>query len=274
MRSTSGPESQTGLFEAHGDEFVPTGLTRGGWSDNAQHGGPPAGLLARSIERHPSDVPMAVVRLTFDLLRPVPLEPLRARSRLIRGGRRVQLAEATLEASGTEVARATGLRIRTTQLELPELPEAVWDAPPGPEAGSPPDWSAWGRTGLDTPTFHRDGIEIRSIGGSFEQAGPGLAWFRLRHPLIAGEEDTYVVRIATIADMANGASATMDPREYLWINPDITLYLHRPTTSEWIGLRSVAYQRSEGLGVVDSLAFDEDGPLGRIVQAQLIDRHG
>ena len=266
-------ESQEALFERHGNHFLPSEFTRGGWSDDAQHGGPPAGLLARAIENHRVDAPMALVRLTVDLVRPVPLAPITVSSSFIRSGRRVQLLEATLEADGLEVARATGLRIRTTELDLPELPEIDWRQPPGPDAGVDPDLGKWAVPKTDKVRFHAHAIEIRSIEGSFERAGPGTAWFRLLRPLVAGEAPTMVQRIATISDMGNATSQMMSPTEYLWINPDITLYLHRPSAGEWIGLKSVAFPRREGLGVSDSLVFDRDGPLGRIVQAQLVDRH-
>ena len=38
------------LFEPDGDRFVPGVLTRGPWSPGAQHGGPPAALLAFDAE--------------------------------------------------------------------------------------------------------------------------------------------------------------------------------------------------------------------------------
>ena len=59
------------LYLPDGDRFVPTVATTGPWDRNAQHGGPSSALLARALERVPSDDPMLVTRLTFDLLRPV-----------------------------------------------------------------------------------------------------------------------------------------------------------------------------------------------------------
>ncbi len=51
------------------DGFVATGLTRGPWSRDHQHGGPPAALMARAIEQEAGDG-MRVARLT--VLRPGP----------------------------------------------------------------------------------------------------------------------------------------------------------------------------------------------------------
>ena len=65
------------LFVADGDALVPTDLARGPWDPNALHGGPTSALLARAIESCPTDgVAFEVARLTVELLRPVPVEPL------------------------------------------------------------------------------------------------------------------------------------------------------------------------------------------------------
>ena len=61
------------LFERDGTRFVPTELCRGPWSPDAQHGGPPAALMARAAEGFEGGEEMQVARLTVELLRPVPL---------------------------------------------------------------------------------------------------------------------------------------------------------------------------------------------------------
>ncbi|TMB59060.1 MAG: thioesterase family protein, partial [Deltaproteobacteria bacterium] len=77
------------LFERDGARFVPSELCRGPWSPEAQHGGPPAALLARSAERFEGGEEMQVARLTVELLRPVPLVPLTVAARWARPGRKV-----------------------------------------------------------------------------------------------------------------------------------------------------------------------------------------
>src|SRR5690606_40308240 len=84
------------LFVVDGDALVPTELTRGGWSDEAQHGSPPAGVMARAIELVPTSAPMQVVRFTIDLFREVPLAPLRIETNVVRDGRRIQVVEARM----------------------------------------------------------------------------------------------------------------------------------------------------------------------------------
>ncbi len=259
------------LFVPDGDRFVPTDLTRGGWSDDAQHGSPPSGLLARAIELVPTVVPMQVARFTIDLYRPVPLTPLAVEVQVLRNGRRIQVCEAILRSEGTDVGRATALKIRTAEVELPDVDKEAWDQPPGPAEGVPVGRFFHGpRT--DLRRFYVDAVEIRAVDDSFLQLGPGLAWFRLRVPVISGEATSPFVMLATVADMSNGNSQALDPRAYIYVNPDITLYAHRMPEGEWIGMRSAAHQHPTGIGLADTRVFDESGPIGRINQAQLLDR--
>lgn len=259
------------LFTIDGTGFRATDLTRGGWSDDHQHGSPPSGLLARAIEQVETAAPMQVVRFTIDLWRPVPVDRVRVETRVRRDGRRIQVVDSFLVAAGVEVGRASALKIRTTDLTLPERDEEPWQQPAGPEAAHPVEWTdRWG----DRPIvrFHLDAVEIRTFDNSFLNRGPATSWFRLLHPLVEGEVDTPFVRLATVADMSNGNSQALDPREWLYVNPDITLYAHRMPKGEWIGMKSAAHQHTSGIGLADTRVFDEDGPLGRINQAQLLDR--
>ena len=78
----------------------------------------PAALLAHLVERfEPSATQVA--RLTIELLRPVPLVPLRVETHMIRPGKKVQLVGASLFADDTEVVRASAWRIRTGRHPVP-----------------------------------------------------------------------------------------------------------------------------------------------------------
>ena len=66
--------------------------------------------------------------------------------------------------------------------------------------------------------------------------------------------------------------SALDPEAYLYVNPDITLYAHRLPHGEWVGMKSAAHQHRSGIGIADTRVFDEQGPIGRINQAQLLDK--
>jgi hypothetical protein len=255
------------IYEVDGERFLPTELARGPWTPQAQHGGPPAALLARGLERHPDGEGMFVARLTVELLRPVPLAPLTVATRMMRHGRKVQLVEASLCAGESEVARAVALRIRRADVELPAGLESSLP-PPGPPRGRSVESHSVGYAG-----FHNRGVEHRFVAGGFDRPGPSTDWIRLRVPLVAGEETSPLCRVAAAADFGNGVSWILPrPDGYRFINPDLTIYLHRLPRGEWVCLEAVTHAEPNGVGLAESRLWDETGPLGRSLQSLLIDR--
>jgi hypothetical protein len=242
------------------DRFEPTELSRGPWDPNAQHGGAPAALIARAIERVESAVPMDVVRITYEFLRPVPLTPLDLRTRVLRDGKRVQLVEAQLHAGELEVARASALRIRRDAVAAP-------DGDPEPPAhGMPSEGALLEPPGERDPSFAWHAMEIRFVLGTFWDVGPAFAWFRLRCPLVAGEESSPLQRIAAAGDFGNGIATAVSWATHVFINPDLTLYVERLPDGEWVGLDAVTRVGDAGTGVSDSALYDERGRVGRAQQ--------
>lgn len=265
-------DSAGAIFVLDGPHVVPTELARGPWSPDAQHGGAPAALLARAVERFDGGDAMVVARLTVELLRPVPIAPLLIATRFSRPGKKVQLVEASLLVAATraEVARATGLRLRRERVQLPEG-AAPHGAPPPPSEGtvSRPPWASQ----IEYEGFHSGGIELRFVRGSFAEPGPGTAWIRLRVPVVAGEATSPLCRVAAAADFGNGVSWVLSRSAgYRFINPDLTIYLHRHPEGEWVALESVTLPGDLGVGIAESRLYDERGPLGRSVQSLLIER--
>lgn len=257
------------LYEPDGSRFVPAEVTRGPWNPDAQHGGPPSALLARAIAAHEGGAEMFVARVTVELLRPVPLAPLVVKAEFARPGKRVQLVRAALEADGVEVARASGLRIRSSEIPLP---------PPLPSTLVPPPHHREGRPRTDAtlryddrPSFAYEGVEHRIVAGGFELPGPASDWIRLRYPLVAGEPTSPLCRAVAAADFGNGVSSELARDDgYSFINPDLTVYLHRTPVGEWICLDSRSHLSTNGVGVAESRLWDSEGPIGRSLQSLLI----
>ncbi len=252
--------------------FAPTELARGPWDPGAQHGGAPAALIARALEQTESVVPMDVVRVTYEFLRPVPLALLELSTRVLRDGRRVQLVEASLVAveAEQEVARATALRIRSDAVQGPER-----DAEPPPHGASatsaPIHMPAFERG----PTmFARDAMEIRFAAGEFAAVGPAFAWFRMRVPLVAGEQPSPLQRLAAAGDFGNGIASAVSWATHVFINPDLTLYVERLPQGEWVGLDARTRVGDAGTGVSDSTLYDEQGRVGRAQQSLYVAERG
>jgi len=258
------------LFEPDGSRFVPTELARGPWSPQALHGGPPAGLLARAVDLESGGDAMQVTRITIELLRPVPMAPLAVETSLLRPGRKVQLVGASLRAGETEIARAVALRIRTLDLPVPPVPSPV-PPPPGPETGQGTR-SPW-ESISDYPAFHNLGVEHRFVAGGFDRPGPATDWIRLLVPLVAGEPTSPLARTVAVADFGNGVSWVL-PRQEGWqfINPDLTLALHRLPAGEWVCLEAETTVEPHGIGQSVSRLWDENGRLGWALQSLILER--
>jgi hypothetical protein len=114
-------------------------------------------------------------------------------------------------------------------------------------------------------------MEWRFVAGSFLEPGPATAWLRMRHPLLPGEAPSPLVRVLAAADSGNGVSAALDYRRWVFINADLTVYLARPPVGEWIALEA-ATTVADGVGLATSVVHDQQGPVGRGLQALFIDR--
>jgi hypothetical protein len=97
-------------------------------------------------------------------------------------------------------------------------------------------------------------------------------WFRLRVPVVAGETPTPLQRVTAAADFGNGVSAALARGEYLFINPDLSIHLHRYPAGEWIGLDATTAAEPVGVGLAVSRLHDEQGPIGMSLQSLLVDR--
>lgn len=246
--------------------FLPTELARGPWDAGAQHGGAPSALLAGALERVESDVPMAVARLTCEFIRPVPLTPLTVTTRVVRPGRRVQIAEAQLHDGEQVVCRAVALRVRREAVPAPAFTPGI-EPPPAPEDSPPAVMETFSG---QPPMFAREGMEIRFARGAFDETGPSTAWFRLRAPLVAGEPTTPLQRLAAAADFGNGISTAVPWSTHLFINPDLTVYVERLPDGDWVGLDAATRVGDDGSGLAESVLFDERGRLGRALQALFV----
>lgn len=253
------------FYEPDRDGFLATELTRGPWDRDSQHAGPPAALLGRALERLPDGEDFQIGRVTFEILRPVPLGPVAIEARVLRPGRRVQLVEAELSAAGEPLMRAAAWRLRIAPVELPA--EAIVATPPplGPEHGSDAGF-------FPTAEEHgyHTGMEVSFISGGFLEPGPATVWLRMRAPLLVGEEPTQLERLLIAADVGNGVSSALDFRRFLFINVELTVHVERPPSGEWVGLDAVTLPQPSGLGVAESVLFDRGGRCGRAVQTLLI----
>lgn len=231
-----------------------------------QHGGAPASLIAWAVERMPMREPMRVVRMTFDLLRPIPVAPLEIKIDVQREGRKIQVCNVTLLHEGVACVRATVLKIRQAEVELPDhvIDEQV--ILPGPEQGRD------SKIRFSSYEQFASGVTLRSVRGSFGELGPGALWFRAHRQIIEGESITPLMRAAMTGDFCNGVSAVLDFNEWTFINADLTISLARMPVGEWILLDAQTWLGDQGAGLAFAKLGDERGYFGRAIQSLVVER--
>lgn len=244
------------------DRYASGELTRGPWSEVSQHAGPPTALLGGALQRRLGGF---VARVTFEILRPVPIAPLTTSVEVVRPGRRVALAEAILADDDGPVLLARAWHIRTDEVDLPAHAHDV-GAPPTPpeEADEKPFFAVPWDVGYHT------GMEVRFVRGGFTESGPAFAWMRPRVPIVAGEEVTPLQRVLVAADSGNGLSSALPPREWLFLNTDLTVHLSREPDGDWVGLDAHTTLERQGTGLATTVIVDRRGPVGRGLQSLFV----
>ena len=100
--------------------------------------------------------------------------------------------------------------------------------------------------------------------------GPCAVWFRLRHPIVAGEAPLPAERVAVAADSGNGISAILDFRKYLFVNTDLTINLLRLPKGEWVCIEACTLLGPDSSGLAESRIYDEEGLIGRGTQSLVV----
>jgi hypothetical protein len=254
------------IFRREGQVFVPTGHAVGPWDPQALHGGAPAALLAGELEALAPE--MRLARLTLEFLGSVPLAPLTVDAQIVKPGRRFQLAEAELaEAGGGRVAcraRAVLLRRGERDEAIPAGDPLVLDVP-GPDEGAKLDMGPG-------ESFGGTGMDIRFVSGHLYENGPAVGWFRIARPLVGDEEPTPAQRAVAAADFGNGASRVLDWNDWLFVNTDLTVHLHREPEGEWVALDARTALEQDGTGLAWSALHDRRGPIGMALQTLFVAR--
>ena len=245
------------------DRYLSQPSTAGPWTAAAQHGGPPAALLARAVEGLAREEDRVVGRFTMELLGPVPVGPLRVAAEVVRPGRSVELCEATLYDEQRDRACARGI---------------AWLFPAGTDG---PDQE-------DTPLLHTpadgapherprtwsggylDAVDWRWIEGAVESAGPAVVWMRPMVDLVDGEAMSPVQRLMSCVDSASGVSAALDPATWAFLNTELTVHVLRPPVGEWVCLDAHTTLGSGHVGVATSRVYDVRGLVAFTSQALLV----
>ena len=246
--------------------FDSTDGTGSNWNPEIQHGSPPLALMTKHIEELAGDSGMRVGRLTLDILGAIPVAPVWVRAWVERPGARISMMAAEMSAPRPDGSHRAVARVTAWLLATSDTADAATDRyPPLVEGESAPVPHSWegARGYLETVSWRR------------QQANDGtsnVVWLSPLVPLVDSEPMTDLQRLAMVADCANGAGAALDPEQFVFMNTDTVVHLHRLPAGNDFGLRARGSIGPDGIGVTTADVFDRQGFIGTVAQTLLVQR--
>ncbi|MGY4712107.1 thioesterase family protein [Mycolicibacterium sp. CBM1] len=239
--------------------FMSTDCTRSNWTPEIQHGSPPLALLTKAIEeRLPAG--LRIGRLTLDILGAIPVTEVRVQTKVDRPGSRISLLSAEMSAD-RPVARVSAWALATS-----DTADAATDRyPPLVEGPTAPLELHWKDAG-----GYIDSVQWRPQND--RSAGATVYWMAPEVGLVDDEPTTALQRLTMVADSANGVGAALDPAQFVYMNTDTTLHVHRLPTGSDFALRARGSIGPDGVGVTTAEIFDRDGFIGTTAQTLLVQR--
>ncbi len=241
--------------------YLPTPFAASPWITVNCHGGATAALVAHAAEALPSLVPMDVARLTIDLLRPVPCDaPLSIRPRLLRDGKKLQLAEILVLDDDVVVAQASALRVeqaRSNSLSGREITIGI----PAPDDNA---------ATYTLPAGFADLFTIVAVDPVPRQGERRRVWFRNDYPLVDSMAATPLQRAVAAADFGGGLSSALDFSEWSYPSVDLTVSFHRLPTGPWTLVDALSDMSNHRTAICHSRLYDEKGQFGHSLQTVLV----
>ncbi len=244
--------------------FESTDLTRSNWTAEIQHGSPPLALLTKAIEDRLEGTGLRLGRLGLDILGAIPVAPVTVRCWTPRPGKRIALVAAEMAPVGDPerpVARVTAWALAPSDTadgatdRYPPLVEV-------PAVGLQSYW--WNAPGyLDSVSWRRQ---------PDDPSGAAVWWLSPVVSLVDDEPTTSLQRLAMVVDSANGVGSALSPNDYLFMNTDTVVHLHRLPTGADFGLRARASIGPDGIGVTTAEVFDRDGFVGTSAQTLFVQK--
>jgi hypothetical protein len=248
------------------EAFESTKYTASNWDSSIQHGSPPLTLMTKLIEEQAVGSGQRIGRLLLDILGAIPVAPVRVRSWVQRSGSRISLHNAEMSAQRPDGSWRPVATLSAWLLATSDTAAVASDRhPPIAERELTTETHSWqGAPG------YLESIDWR--GQLHPDSGASVAWLSPLLPVVDDEPVSAVQRLAMVVDSANGVGAALDPTEYLFMNTDTAVHLHRLPAGNDFALRSRGSIGPDGIGVTTAEIFDRHGFIGTSAQTLLIQK--
>ena len=258
--------SAKAFFRVEDDHFyIGNDPARGPWSADACHAGPVTGAIARSFELCVPD--KQLMKLSVEILRPVPIAGFRVVTEVVKNGRMVTTANAKITDQDNKLV-ATASAMYMQQQQLGDVPSVEDQIPPVEESVAGDFPIKFTLHGL--PSFST-GIEILYPQGEDSEPGPTSLWMKSL-PIVEQEIPSPFQKLCPLADCGNGISRNGELNQISFINPDITIVMHRAPEGDWLGTRTRSHWQPTGMGLAEATLFDGQGAIASVMQTLLLKR--
>ena len=256
-----GREPASGDYQA----FRPTDCTRSNWGPEIQRGSTPLALPTKLIEESAARSGMRIGRLCLDILGAIPVA-VRARAWVERPGSRVAMMVAEMHADRDGGPPRTVARVTAWLLAVSDTADVASDRHPplveGPAQALPSYFVEAGG--------YFDAINWRPQ--RVEEGAAAVSWFSAPAHIVDTEESTALQRLAGVVDCANGVGKILDPDEFVFMNTDTVVHLHRLPTGNDFAVRARASVGPDGVGVTTTELFDKTGFIETSAHTLLVQR--
>jgi Thioesterase-like superfamily len=248
--------------------FASTMGTASNWDPTIQHGSPPLALMTKTMEdlAELASPNLRIGRLTLDILGAIPVAPVKVRAWVDRPGARISLMSSEMVATRPDGTDRAVARVHAWLLGTSDTSDVATDRyPPLVEGEGVPTPHAW----AGNPGY------LETISWRTQASAPGepaVVWLSPLVPLVDSEELTDVQRLAMVVDSANGVGSAIDPGEFVFMNTDTSVHLHRVPSGSDFALRARGSIGPDGIGVTTAEIFDRQGFIGTSAQTLLVQR--
>lgn len=244
--------------------FDSTDYTRSNWDPEIQHGSPPLALLTKLIEELSADTGLRIGRLSLDILGAIPVAPVRARAWVERPGSRICLMVAELLADREGGPARAVARVSAWLLAVSDTADVASDRyPPLVEGPGGPLPAVFANVG-----GYFDAISWRTQPTQGQSSA--VSWFTPTAHIVDTDPTTALQRLAVVVDCANGVGAVLDPNQFIFMNTDTVVHMHRLPTGNDFALRARASIGPDGVGATTAEVYDKAGFIGTAAQTLLI----
>lgn len=237
--------------------------TGGPWAAHLQHGGPPNALMVAAAEACASAetgrADLVALRLATEFVGPVPVTDVTVRAHVVRAARAGALVDTRLAADGRDCLHGRVWLVREA------------DTTAVAAGGDPAEVPSDQLPGLGASFPYADSIDWRLIRGGLREPGPGVAWARPRHPVLADVPLTSLQLAALVGDSASGLSSELDWRTWSFLNIDLDVHLARHVEGDWLLLDAATHLGPRGAALARGTLSDASGVVGTTAQTLVLE---